>query len=95
MSCSFSYQVDWCIAIQLKLKNKELIILNIYTSYECPQNEDIYMDRLVFLNSLICKNQSKSVCVVGDMNADLYEPQSLFAKYILQFCKDNNLMLSS
>lgn len=88
-------QVDWCIAVQLKLRNKELIILNIYTPYECPQNEDIYKERLGFLNSFINDNQFTSVCVLGDMNADLSDSQSMFAKHMLQFCDDNNLMLSS
>ena len=31
-------QADRCIAVHLKLSNKELIILNVYTPYECPQN---------------------------------------------------------
>lgn len=43
--------VDWCIALQLKVKNKELVIINIYTPYECPQNEDIYLNRLAFIKS--------------------------------------------
>lgn len=36
------FELDWCIAVQLKINNKELIILNVYTPYECQQNEDEY-----------------------------------------------------
>jgi len=41
-------EVDW-IAVQLKVNNKEFIILNIYTPYECQQNEDEYLHRLAFI----------------------------------------------
>ena len=56
-------QADWCIAVHLKLSNQELIILNVYTPYVCTQNEDIYMERLGFVNSFIHENQCTRVCV--------------------------------
>lgn len=89
------FELDWCIAVQLKINNKELIILNVYTPYECQQNEDEYLNRFAFINSFIYDNHSTSVYVVGDMNADLSDRWSLFAKHMLQFCDDNNLTLSS
>lgn len=88
-------QADWCIAVQLKLSNRELINLNVYTPYECPQTEDFYMERLGFLNSFNYENLFTSVCVVGDMNAGLSHGQSLFAKHMVQFCDENNLIKSS
>lgn len=47
------FELDWCIAVQLKINNKELIILNVYTPYECQQNEDEYLNRLAFINSFM------------------------------------------
>ncbi len=83
-------EVDWYIAVQLKINNKEFIVLNGYTEYQ--QNEDVYLNVLAFINSFIHYNHS-SVYVVGDMNADL--SYSLFATHMLQFCDDNNLILSN
>ena len=87
--------VDWCIAVQLKMGSKCITILNVYTPYECSQNEDLYLSRLAYISSFMHEHQSTSVCVVGDMNADLSDRQSVFAKHMLQFCEDNNLILSS
>lgn len=86
---------DWCIAIQLKLESRELLILNIYTPYECSQNEDEYRNRLGFVSSFIDEYKSTSIFVVGDMNADVSDNQFLFAKHMQQFCEDNNLVVSS
>ena len=53
------------------------------------------MERLGFVNYFIHKNQCTSVYVIGDMNADLSDGQSLFAKHMLQFCDDNKLKISN
>uniref|UniRef100_A0A0S7EYH5 LIN1 n=1 Tax=Poeciliopsis prolifica TaxID=188132 RepID=A0A0S7EYH5_9TELE len=87
--------VDWCIAVHFKIENKEFIIINVYTPYECPQNEDIYLNRLAFLSSFIDDHCFTSVYVVGDMNADISDEHSSFAKHMHQFCDDNSLLLSS
>lgn len=44
---------DWCIVIQFTQIDMEFIILNVYTSYECHQNEDEYLIRLAVINSFI------------------------------------------
>ena len=33
-------EVDWCIAVHYKSNNREFIVLNVYTPYECKENED-------------------------------------------------------
>ena len=88
-------EVDWCIAVRIQMHNKEFSILNVYTLYESQQNEDEYLNRLAFINYFISDNHSTSVLVVDDMNADLTDKRSLFAKHMLQFCDDNNLIVSS
>lgn len=88
--------IDWCIAI--KLENREFVILNIHTPYECAQNEDEYMNRLGFVSFFIDEYKFTSIFVVGDMNADVSKKlikQSLFAKHVQHFCDDNNLVVSS
>ncbi len=88
-------EVDWCIAVQVDINNKVFIILNVYMPYECQQNENEYLNKLAFINSFIMDNHSTCVYVVGDMNADLRDRCARFSKHMLQFCDDNNLILSS
>lgn len=88
-------EADWCIAVQIRMNNKDFVILNVYTPYESQKNEDEYLNRLAFINSFISVSSFTSVFIVGDMNADLSDQGSLFAKHMLQFCDDNNLVISS
>ena len=45
--------------------------------------------------SFIQDNASTCIYVVGDMNADVSDVNSLFAKHLMQFCFDGGLILSS
>lgn len=87
--------VDWCIAIQFTHNDNELIILNVYTPYECHQNEDEYLNRIAFINSFIQDNTYSSVYAIGDMNADISDRNSLFANRMAQFCQDNFILSSN
>ncbi|KAL7383862.1 hypothetical protein ABVT39_019381 [Epinephelus coioides] len=54
----------------------------------------ITTNRLAFIHSFI--EDSDSTCYVnGDFNADVSDSNSLFAKHLVHFCNDNNLVLSS
>ena len=88
-------EVDWAIGIEIKLDNRSFIILNVYTPYESYQNEHEYNNRLAFINAFITDNDTSCVYVVGDMNADISDDKSLFGRCLMQFCDDNNLILSS
>ena len=87
--------VDWCIGVQFKINNREFVILNVYTPFESRHNEDEFLNRLGFINSFISDHPSSCIFIVGDMNSDLSDNNSMFAKHIVQFCEDNNLILSS
>lgn len=73
--------VDWAIGIQFKCGDKNFTILNIYTPYECSQNKDEYLDRLACVMAFIQDNASTLFFIVGDMNADVSDGSSVFAKY--------------
>lgn len=68
--------VDWCIALCFVCNNKEFFILNVYTAYECCQNEDEYLNRLAFISSFIQNSNTSCVYVIGDMNADISDKKS-------------------
>lgn len=87
--------VDWCIAIQVTQGDKKFIILNIYLPYECQHHEEEYVNKLAFISSYLQSEAFTNVFIVGDMNADISDKRSSFAKHISQFCEDNNLILSS
>lgn len=63
--------------------------------HESHENEDEYHNRLAFINAFIQDNSTYSVYVVGDMNADITDSDSLFANHLTRFCEDNNFILSS
>lgn len=87
--------VDWCIAIRLTQDNKEFLILNVYAPYECNQNEEEYLNKLAFISSFIQNDRFTNIYIVGDMNANISDKNSVFAKHMKHFCADNNLILSS
>ncbi len=76
------------------LCKKNLDSLDV-TNYECHHNEDEYLNRLAFISSFIESSIISSVYVNGDMNADISDSNSVFSSHIVQFCQDNNLILSS
>lgn len=83
--------VHWCIGVQFSHNGREFIILNVYTPFECTQNEDENLNRLAFIQS----SSTSCIYVIGNMNADIADRGSLFANHTTQFCQENNLMLSS
>ena len=68
--------VDRAIGIELCCNDEKIIILNVYTPYECMQNEDEYLCRLAFIMSFIQDNPSTCIFVIGDMNADVTDANS-------------------
>lgn len=80
---------DWCIAIHYTHNNKEFVIMNVYTSFECDQNEDEYLNKLAFIQ------YNSHTSVIGDLNADILDRRSKFGNHLKGFCEDSNLTLSS
>ena len=91
----FRLNVYWAIGLEINCNKNNFTLINIYTPYESREFEDEFLSRLATIHSFIEDNGSSSVFVVGDFNADLSDQKSLFAKHLLQFCSDGNLILSS
>ena len=87
--------VDWAIGLEFNCNGNNCIILNIYTPYESNDHVDEFVSRLPFVQSFIEYNDSSCVYVLGDYNADLSDNKSLFAKHMLRFASDTNLVISS
>lgn len=54
-------------------------------------------NRLKLINSFIQDNTSavSTVSVIGDMNVEISDKNSLYANHKAQFCQDNNFILTS
>lgn len=87
--------VDWAIGLEIHHSDCKFVILNVYTPYECARNEDEYINRLATILTFIQDIDCTCIFIVGDMNADIPDDKSLFAKHLKQFCVENGLRLSS
>ena len=57
--------VNWGIAIKVVHNDKVFLILNIYTPYECYNNEDDYVNRLAFISSFVKETSYTCIFIVG------------------------------
>lgn len=65
-------EVDWAIAIKVAHQKSNFIVLNVYTPYENPyQNENEYLNRLGFISCFIKECECTCIFVLGDLNADV------------------------
>ena len=87
--------VDWAVGIMVSYNNRQLAIINVYMPYEKPENVEECDSRLAFVKSFMEELPTTSVCIVGDMNSNISNPQSLFSEMINNFCIENGLVLSS
>lgn len=62
---------DWAIGIEVHCNDSKCIVLNVYIPYECPDNEDDYINRLACIQTFIQDADCTCIQVVGDMNADI------------------------
>ena len=87
---------DWCNGVEINLNNSMFVLLNVYLPYQCRENEDIYMENLGILKSLLDDIQCTNIAIIGDFNANLgITGTRLFTNYMLEFCEENSLLISS
>lgn len=61
--------------------------------YECPDNEDEYINRLACIQTFIQDADCTCIQVVGDMNADISDARPSFG--LKWFCHESGLVMSS
>lgn len=91
----FRLNVDWCIAIKVTCKNNVFIVLNVYTPFECHDNEAEYLHRLSFISTFFEESECTAIYAMGDFNADISDVKSMFGQHVTEFCQDMKLSLSS
>jgi exonuclease III len=90
INCSFA------AAIEVNLGSKKFFVVNVYLPYQCPANEELYVDCLGALESAIEEFGSTCFVVLGDWNANPGDAEnSLFARHMNNFCLDNSFIISS
>ena len=88
--------VDWCTAIEVCTGSTKFVILNIYMPYQCHEHEDLYLEQLGFIKAFIDELNCTNFMIIGDFNANLrHTGTNLFACHMTEFCKENELLISS
>ena len=79
--------------IGLKLDNdaSQILLLNVYLPYCCPENFDAYQTYLGELSSFCNINAALEIFILGDFNAG---KGNQFWKILMDFCEDNNFIIS-
>ena len=87
---------DWCTGISIKDGNKTVMIVTVYMTYQCVDNESEYLDKLGQLSAVMEDINTSSFLIIGDWNANLRNTgQNMFAKFMIDFCNDHSLQISS
>ena len=74
------------------LSNKgNILMLNVYLPYCCPENFDSYQAYLGELSATCDSQDAYAVNIVGDFNAGR---SNHFWQSLTEFCSDNNFVIS-
>ena len=61
------------------------------SAYQCPANEDNYIEKLEYIHAVIDELNTSCYVVFGDWHANIRDPvNSLFVRHMIDFCHDNN-----
>ena len=88
------FDLDWLTGIMFEQDGRKYAIICVYMPYECNANEDIYLDKLGVLHSILDELDTTCVSILGDWNGDISDPNSQFARHLKLFCLDTGLVLS-
>ena len=79
--------------IYVTFDQKKFLIINVYLPYERSNFECVYLDYLARINAIIQTEETTSVIIVGDFNADISK-HSTFGSILRQFVNENNYVLA-
>ena len=68
-----------------------ILMLNVYLPYCCPENFDSYQAYLGELSATCDSQDAYAVYIVGDFNAGR---SNRFWQSLTEFCSDNNFVIS-
>ena len=93
---SFDTKCDWCTAIEFNIGTNAVVIINVYLPYQCPANEESYIQKLGYIHAILEELNTSCYVVLGDWNANIGDvDNSLFAPHLLDFCHDHGYYLST
>ena len=79
------------IGIKISGYDRDLLIINVYLPYCCPDNVDDFMNKLGEINALCEEHSDCSPFILGDFNACT---SNNFGPILSEFCEDNGFVLS-
>ena len=88
------FDLDWLTGIYFCQDGRKYAVLCVYLPFECPGNEETYLEKLGVLQAILTELDTSCVSVLGDWNADISDANSMFATHLKVFCSDTGLILS-
>ena len=67
-------------------------MLCVYLPFECPVNEETYLEKLGILQAILSELDTSCVSILGDWNADISDVNSMFATHLKDFCSDTGML---
>ena len=74
-----SLGLNWAVDIQMCFGDKMYVIINVYTPYECYENEGEYLNNLATIALVAEELETTCVYIIGDFNADISDDRSLLS----------------
>ena len=99
MKIYIDINANMCIAVEISIVvhcSTSFIVFDIYMPYQSVENEDIYFEKLGYINTFIDEIQCTNYAVIGDWNANLGNSgTNIFKDHMIDFCRENELSISS
>ena len=81
---------DRLLCFYINVGSKRMLVINVYLPFQSDDNEDIYLENLGKLSSIIDSCDTCNVIIMGDFNSDVH-CQSKFSNYLSDFINTNEL----
>ena len=79
---------------RVRIEVLKYAVLCVYLPFECPVNEETYLEKLGVLQAILSELDNYCVSILGDWNADISDVNSMFATHLKDFCSDTGMVIS-
>ena len=84
--------VDWVYGVTMNISHStnKITILSVYLPYQSSANDDDFIEKIQFLETICSDPSLGDVIILGDFNANANN-SSLFFNRVLDFCNNNSM----
>jgi exonuclease III len=91
---SISYDDSRIMGIELGFGGKKMLLVNVYLPYCCAENHEEFSHYLAKLDAIISAACTPFLYIMGDFNADLAQKLHHFGRELVEFCREENIVVS-